>query len=601
MEYYFTHSLLLATSSSMSFTAWCSSLRTIYCHKDGKQLEALHQVQYWLRFLNVTRMNQAAGKSQVFLVGSHYDKLVGASRSEIAQQFFKLLKGEAKELLNCFDVHYCYMNCTDSSQLEPLCQKLDQAAAIVQSSQKPTVPIICQRVMEEVRQLTICGKVKFILWREFVRTVEQNLADHSEEQLRTAVEYLHNISELLFFPSVCSTHIRQNGDEDPPSTQGILVLDLQWLGNDIFGTFGNVPSSFSLQKQERWSQQDLANLLYLSSTEDLKVVLELLEVLELIVCPGGKEEYIIPAWLTREKGEDIWVESKCSAYYGVAYRWRKDYGLFSQAFFARLQLRLLKQFTSPGEERFRIWKDGIECVDEAKVLAQVSTDRRVINVVGHGLQHNPRDHRALDTKAKCWQLLTVVSAHVEKLLAEAHADSDWDKLYLSPRDMSQRQDSSSSEIAVYTYHDILAAEQQQRSLYSKTSACEDKPWEVLMAGYDVTILSSLERSARVQWLDARTLQELCGLLDPEHPLGKDWKNLMEILGDATSQDIETLESRASRENCSPTRLVFQKFPVTIDRLYSVLKAMGREDCLLEIDSMFHSLKSDPECELLHSS
>ncbi|XP_030072983.1 death-associated protein kinase 1 [Microcaecilia unicolor] len=579
MEYYFTHSLLLATNSSNVIYCLVFSLENIDCHRDGGQLESLHQVHYWMRFLNVSIRSQTSGKPRIFLVGSHYDKMNEGSGSEIALGFFELLKGEAKELMNCFEVDYFYMNLKDSNQLKPLCQKLNEKAKeIWQSSQKPGVPEDHRRVMEEIRQLKI-NKVKFILWKEFERIITHNLVDPiEEEQLRRVVKYLHTRSELLYFSNVCSS---QNGKED------LLVLDLQWLCKDIFGTFGKVVICGSSQK-EQWSRQELANCLQLGSSEDIKAVLELLEVLELIICPVGKEEYIVPALLTREKGEDIWVKYKHSVYHGVAYYWNKDYGLFSLAFFARLQLWLLKKFTSPGGERFCIWKDGIKCVDGAEVLVQVSVDRRVVNVIG---RYDRQSHNSLDVEAarSCWQLLEIVSVHVEELLAETCAVSDWCKRYLSPGDMCQKQDSSSSKIATYTYRDILEAEQQRRTLYQKMSACDDQPWDVLMAGYDLAILASLRGAARVQWMEARTLQHLCRLLDPPHPLGKDWKCLMEKLGNATSQTIQTLEDCAGREKCSPTFRIFQENPLTIDRLCYVLREMEREDCLMEIDNMFDSL------------
>ncbi|XP_078534021.1 putative serine/threonine-protein kinase pats1 isoform X2 [Lissotriton helveticus] len=586
MEYYFTHSLLLATTSHNVIYCLLFSLDGIH-HKGDQQQKSLEQIQYWLRFLSVTSGNNSKPKSRVFLIGTHYDKIPAEHRAEIAQHFTTCVRTRFKELFSCFEVEEFYVNCTSPADLETLRGKLEETSVgMMQDTLGQSIPSICNHVMETVAQLCRMGKMKFMHWKHLLSKVRENLAEPiEEEQLIMAVEYLHNISELLYFPTV---------DNSQGSPDGLVILNLKWLCHDIFGTFGNFTLNSVLQAdRERWRRSDLESCLKLDGSGEIGCVLEILEQLELLFAPPGTDEYIVPAWLASERATSVWQDSsQFNVYHGIAYSWKSKTGFFSQAFFARLQIRLLKHFTRSGDERFLIWKDGIKCMEEAEVLVQVTESRLSVNVIVRGFWDSSLcSSSKLDTRSKCWGLLQTVGKHIEKLLAETSADDDWHKLYLSPVVLNQRRESLTWEIAGYTLAEVLAAAEKQETLCRKPAGVEDQPWRVLMAGYDITVLTRLKRCASIRWLHADTLHQLCCLLDPEHPTFKDWRSLMEKIGEATHQDIQTLDANAQRSKCSSTALVFEKYPETsIDQLYYALQDLEREDCLYELDIMLKALE-----------
>ncbi|KAJ1162451.1 hypothetical protein NDU88_002919 [Pleurodeles waltl] len=586
MEYYFTHSLLLATASHNVIYCLLFSLENIH-HKGEQQQKSLDQIQYWLRFLSVTHGNNSAPKSRIFLIGTHYDKIPAEHRVEIAQHFMTCVRTRFKKLFNYFEVEEFSVNCTSPADLETLRSKLEETAVrMVEDIVGQSIPSICNHVMETVAQLSRAGKIKFMHWKHFLNTVRDNLAEPiDEEQLIMAVEYLHNISELLYFPTI---------DNSQGPHNGLVILNLKWLCHDIFGTFGNFTLNFSVAAdRERWRSSDLESCLKLDGSGEIRCVLEILEQLELLFALPGTEEYIVPAWLTSGMATSVWQDSNhFNVYHGFAYRWKSETGFFTQAFFARLQLRLLKHFTRSGGERFLIWKDGIKCMEEAEVLVQVTESRLSVNVIVRGFWESSLSRSSkLDTRSKCWELLQAVGKHIEKLLAETSADDNWHKLYLSPVALNQRRGSWTSEIPAYTLAEVLSAAEKQETICSKLSGVEDQPWSILMAGYDITVLARLKRDASIRWLHAATLHQLCCMLDLEHPTFKDWRSLMEKIGEATHQDIQTLDANAQRLKCSSTALVFQKYPSTsIDQLYCSLQELEREDCLYELDTMLKALE-----------
>ncbi|XP_043944581.1 death-associated protein kinase 1-like [Protopterus annectens] len=596
MEYYFTHSLLLATSSDNVIYLVVFSLENIHCDREGNQSKVLSQVLYWLRFLNTTKSSSTVCKPRVLLVGSHFDKMTVENKADIVNSFFELLHIQAKSLFHHLEIEkpIFSVNCQEPSDLEPVRQRLREL--VVQVTAHATVPDICSKLMTEVRRLRISNDRKFMFWSEFFSDVSKNMSKNiTEETLKIAVEYLHNVSELLYFPKIGIGTRRE--DSGLLVDNGLIFLDPQWLCQDLFGAFGS--SAFTLSHKERWNRNEICSCLKLSAPMDV-AVLKLLQNLEFIFA-AENEEYIVPAWLKMKRPINIWRMSDHFNYYrGVTYQWDTENGFFSPALFCRLQLRLMKDFSvlSHSEKeaqhlcgkRFIIWYNGIKCVDVAEVLVQISDKRNAVNVIVRGYHAKKLSTALSDTRKKCFQLLNTVCHHLENLLLESNIDCLWSKQYLSPRDLCLQGDTSTSDLKAYTIEEIEEAERNSRTLCCKNADAEEYACDVLMAGYDMHIVKIFHDNASIRWLDAGVLAKLESHLDTQHPLGNDWRKLMEAVGNCTSCDTDCLDSQTKRSDMSPTLSVLEQYPVTIKQLYNILKKLEREDCCREIEKMMAGIR-----------
>ncbi|XP_014351604.2 death-associated protein kinase dapk-1-like [Latimeria chalumnae] len=591
LEHYFTPSLLLATGSDNVVYCLVFNLERISSDREGSLSEALDQVLYWLRFLRVTRRGSSTSRARVILIGSHFDMLPADSRSDIAESVFTVLRSRVGEFgghLLIEDRVFC-VNCRSPADLEPLSQRLEEMVPeILQVSGINTIPDICSKVRDEANRLRETRAIKFLTWKEFSESVGRRLPRGlGEGTLRLAVEYLHDISELMYFPGVEASTC----SPDSNNSVGLVVLDLRWLCQDIFGKFGNSACCGLPAEKEKWTKEELMSALNLSDSGSR--VLGLLERLELVFAVEGK--FIVPAWLRKGKPRGAWKEENCfNVYCGVAHRWSSEVGLFSPAFFCRLQLRLMRHFTRPGpasrRERYVLWTSGMKCTEAAEVLVQLAEDCRSVNVVSRGFRPGRLvDGGHSDTRGQCFELLEAVSRHVEYLLREASEGLQWEKVYLSPRGLRARLDASGRDLATYSLEEILEAEQADSALCVKKMGTEEHAWEVLVAGFDTAVLKRLRRQASTRWLVAGALKDLCCHLDPPHPLGRDWKGLMEALGGSTSQDVAALDAQAMQVGGSPTLLVLQRLPGTIARLSEALEELQREDCVWIIEDMFNKI------------
>ncbi|CAH2275345.1 death-associated kinase 1-like [Pelobates cultripes] len=490
------------------------------------------------------------------------------------------------------------------------------------------MPHICQEVMKQVR-LLLEEKIRFQDWKNFSASVARGLSEPlCTNRLLTAVEYLH--SELLYLPC-CSRSTKKhtlNPDSSPnpvhtsqdvandlshnvsatcldimfcicpsgiPTPTGLVILDLPWLLQEIFGRFGNfLLSPASGREKECWSLSEVESALELQDGEgDIQTVLQLLETLELLL-QTSEGYYVVPAWLKRGGPTEHleWKNLK-----GVVYHWQEtSMGLFNRYLIGQLQLWLLRQF---GSHRCHLWREGAQCVAEAMIKMEISEDRRSLFVTGGW------DKEC--SEGACYELLEMVGTEVECLLRKCQ-DQGWEKLHLIPRELF----AISSDVRIdlqngkafrvrrlslgrgkaeglsgFSWEQILKAERECTSLYGKY--VEAKPWEILFPQHDHRMLYHLGRKCSIRWLDGSTLANLCSMLDTSNPLGLDWKRLAQELGGASCSVVDELNDEAIRKTVSPTRLVIDKYSLSVEKLFIALKQMEREDCQAEIENMMKQL------------
>ncbi|XP_073508697.1 uncharacterized protein [Phyllobates terribilis] len=628
MEYCFTHSLLLSTSGPNTLYCVIFSLEGIESDMNGGQKNALEQMLFWLRFLSITHSSQS--KPHVILIGSHLDTLPNENSTLIAKQFYENVMKSELELFSCFQMQFFSLNCRNISDVnavrEPLSKTVSQ---VLQESTIDDVPEICQLILKQVSDLR-SQKVHFLYWKEFAERVQKVFPNPvCPTTLLTAVEYLHNISELLYLPQYFLQGIQHSATatcQDLPNAteleseatscprnlaSHLIILDLNWLLQDIFGVFGNFAlSPASGTNRERWSSEEIITALNLTNGES-EGILELLEAIELVF-KTQKGDFVVPGWLKKGGPEShgAWENIR-----GVGYRWNNgSTGLFSHFLVGRLQIQLMRSFQTV---KCQFWKQGALLGTMAQLRVEGSEDRRLLGTVAQLRVEVSEDRRNLymigswrrkgaegDCEGDCYHLLESVGKVVETLLRKEQ-EQDYVKLHLCPTELRNltlisevftsagfvQPTAIVKKLSGFSFMQILEAEMKNESLCGNWNI---QPWEVLFPQHDTRMLSTLGMNCSTRWLESAALLRLCSLLDTRNPLELNWKRLGELLGKATITIVTEIEEEASNRGLSPTKLTLNKYPVSLNRLRECLKQMEREDCISEIDNMMKKLKYKAE-------
>ncbi|XP_069812396.1 death-associated protein kinase 1-like [Dendropsophus ebraccatus] len=608
MEYCFTHSLLLSTSGPNTLYCVIFSLEGIESDRNGGQRVALEQLTFWLRFLSITQSSQS--KPHVIVIGSHLDTLPTKDGKLIAKRFYENVRRTEFKLFSCFHIQFFPINCTDMNDVKAIREPVSKTVSqVLQDSTIDAVPEICQQVMEHISHLR-SQKIHFQQWKEFAECVQQKLPFllPLPDTLLTVVEYLHNISELLFLPQYLlqgkhsATKPYQNLSNDlqcdaiqTPNrnlASGSIIFDLTWLLQDIFGAFGNYAlSPASGTHKERWTSKEIAEGLNLTDCKvDSEGALELLEAFQLIL-KTQEGEFVVPSWLKKGGPER---HGGCENMRGIGYRWNDgSRGLFSHFLVGHLQIQLMRMF---GTDRCKLWKEGALVVTKAQLRVEVSEDRRSLYLIG--------GWRLKDAEGDCYHLLEKVGKEVEILIRNEH-EQYYEKLHLCPTELRnitvtsevathvgvKRSTGIIEEISGFSFEQILEAEKNNKPLYGKWSI---QPWEVLFPQHDTRMLFSLGMNCRTRWLESATLLKLCSLLDTKSPVGQNWKMLAELLGQASNSMVTEIKEEARNKGLSPTNLILNKYPVSLYQLKECLNKMGREDCANTMDNMMLQLKYQAE-------
>ncbi|XP_075711233.1 uncharacterized protein LOC142748001 isoform X2 [Rhinoderma darwinii] len=559
MEYCFSHSLLLRTSGPNTLYCVMFSLEGIESDIYGGQRRALEQLMFWLRFLSMTHSSQS--KPHVFLIGSHLDTLPHENNTSIAKHFYENVMKTEFDLFSCFQMQFFALNCRNMSHVnairEPLSKTVSQA---FQNSTEDYVPEICQLIMEQVSHL----RSQKLLY----------LPQYFLQRKHSATKPCQNITTERSPKNVL------------PS--GLIILDLNWLLQDVFGGIGHYAlSPASGTNKQRWSSKEIAAALNMTNGEvDSECVLELLEAFQLVF-KTQEGEFVVPGWLKKGGPERHggWENMR-----GVGYRWNYgSRGLFSHFLVGRLQIQLMCMF---GTDRCQLWKEGALLVTNAQLRVEVSEDKRSLYLIG--------GWRIKAAEGDCYQLLETVGNEVEILLRNEH-EHHYEKLHLCPTEL--RNVTVSSEVAMlvgfvrsagiveefsgFSFTQIMEAEKKKAPLCGKWNM---QPWEVLFPQHDTRMLSSLGMNCSSRWLEGATLLTLCSLLDTKSPVELNWKRLGELLGEASNSTVTEIEEEARNRGLSATNLILNKYPVSLHRLKECLNQMGREDCIKAIDNMMIQLK-----------
>ncbi|XP_006815106.1 death-associated protein kinase 1-like [Saccoglossus kowalevskii] len=513
----------------------------------------MNRIINWFQMLKVRNPSCLSGvKLTVILV---------ASRGDWAEQFnyqseaIKMAQTIKEEVIKIFG-HYINVidkvlvlnaHDYDSSSMDALRLLLKNRKEQVIEISEP-MPAICAKILH-MKEKWIEERKLFpvMYWTDFVINVKQDINSSIEEDfLRKATEYLYDYGEILFIRSTKS------------NMEDVIILDSQWFCHRIIGplmaTDLFVQYTKKLKKQTVYTFDDIKDVLVKEANMDL--LINLLSQFEIIVplgeddYGGGHEgKYIIPNLLSVDMPQDQWKkEHETNFYFGRRFQCKSFADMFSPNFFPQLQARLHDLYTKLKRPPSGIWKNGIKVSDIVEALVFLSADKRAVNIAVRCERRNQH--------GECYSLMKKVTITIRQVLHATSPGADVEFHILSAYSLRNHHDLN--KVVSYPIEQILQAEDMKTTMYNENIGIEEEVSDLLVPGFDLTILKEYGIQCDVKWMKHQARRKLVNQLELEIPNGRDHRLLAEYMG-IDDSGRRTMAARAYRLDRDVTDQLLDKW------------------------------------------
>uniref|UniRef100_A0ABM0M5K3 Death-associated protein kinase 1-like n=1 Tax=Saccoglossus kowalevskii TaxID=10224 RepID=A0ABM0M5K3_SACKO len=505
------------------------------------------RITKWFQMLKV---RNPGVKLTVILVGSRAD---WAKKFNYYSEAFKMAKTLKEGLEKIFSqyIHILdellILNVHDyaSSGMKTLRRILKTRREYVIQISEP-MPAICAKILR--RKKKWIKKRKFfpvMYWNDYVTNVRLDIDSSVEEVfLSKASEYLYDNGDILY--------IRMSDME------AVIILVPQWFCDRIIGplmaTDLFVQYAKILKKQTIYTFEDIQEVLVKEA--DMGLLIPLLTHFDIIVplsandYGGGHQgKYIIPNLLSTDMPKDKWkAEPQMRLYFGKEFLCKAEADMFSPNFFPRLQARLHDLYTKLQRPPSGIWKNGIKLCEDVEALVFLSEDKRDVGVAVRCEGRNQFE--------ECHSLKQKVAVVMRQVLHETSPGADVE-FHVTSR-FSLRNHHDLNEVRSYPIEQILQAEKMKVTVYDEVIGIAEEVTDLLVPGFDLTVLKENGIKSDVKWMEHKTRQEVAILLEKERDDTKDHRLLSRYMGISRAEH-EAIAARASNAGLYVTDLLLDKW------------------------------------------
>ncbi|XP_006813828.1 death-associated protein kinase 1-like [Saccoglossus kowalevskii] len=382
-------------------------------------------------------------------------------------------------------------------------------------------------------------------WRDYVTNVRRDIDSSIEEDfLSKASEYLYDTGEILY--------VRMSDIED------VIILVPQWFCDRIIGplmaTDLFVQYSEKLKKQTIYTFEDIKEVLVKEA--DMGLLIPLLEHFQIIVLLGEKDyggghrgKYIIPNLLSLYMPEDQWKEEPHKRhYFGKEFLCKAAADMFSPNFFPQLQACLHDLYTRLQRPPSGIWKNAIKVCEDVEALVFLSEDNRDVSVAVRCERRNQF--------GECHSLMQKVAVVMHQVLHETSPGAEV-KFQVTSRS-SLRSHHDLNKVRSYPIEQVLQAEKMKVKVYDVEIGIAEEVTDLLIPGFDLTILKEDGIKSDVKWMAHKTRQEVAILLSIEREDLKDHRLLSRYMGISRSEH-RAIAERAFNADLYVTDLLLDKW------------------------------------------
>ena len=368
----------------------------------------------------------------------------------------------------------------------------------------------------------------------------------------------------------------------------MVILDPNWLGTSIFGPALSPKNSVhpQLHVKSVTGQVSLSEIQRVYRNWDALSIARLFEHFEL--CTYREESntiYEFPCLIKMEPLFGLWErDPNFTVYAGLHLKCKGVTDIFSPGLFPRVQVHLRKGFSDDlDDQELTLWSDGLKCCrGEVEVLVQQTEPNKTIAIFVRGMEHAGRE---------CYAMMQQIYKMVLHTVHTTNPGTRVATHLLSPKHLREHVKSP----VAYSATQVFDAEREGGMLHDPSSGLEESIVDVVCCGCDDLLITA--RSAPYStWKDVSFLSrvEVCRMLDPPDPFGRDWCLLALQLG--LTEEVPVIDQSNDGLSSTDKLLTMWERLVsgTIVTIIDALRGIGREDVaqvIIEGISLFANANS----------
>ncbi|XP_025421545.1 death-associated protein kinase dapk-1-like isoform X2 [Sipha flava] len=543
----------------------------IVYNEQQSSMEILKTVRFWLSFvqarLQITELINKNGVSNhlvpLLIVATHN----GQRMCYTSDNLIKTVKSEYGHIFQIYEqlIFFDIMG-VDSLSIKNLKEAISSCKKQLHYN-IPRMSGFCEAVQHFLPKLRkIANPFPVLSWKTFCDTIHLEVNPLATNQhLNILLIQLQNLGEVLYLKSGLQPDL--------------IVISPNWFGTSIIGTLFSVNFLIS---QTRMSGSYQANDFQIMFPHyDAMSVLQLLETMKICVQydNDGDIEYEFPGYIIREKDETLWKpwgKSVDSCYGGIRLSPQPQCLELLTSIFFRIQVELRylqNNYYEDMDSYLYQWYGGtILCISNIECMVSLEQDG-CIEVKIRGSK---------SSSYTCFYFLEEILHSINLVLIETCPGLKVIKEFLSPSDLSEHYAKPRS----YGVDDIFYAVRKNSDFKSHVIDPEKTKKEcildIIAFGCDQveTMLLSTENLPLTE-LSIMCRQELSRLIDPVHPLGRDW--VLFALNIGLDSKVQLFDNGPTSPFLAliDTWTTVQPAP-TIGMLIDRLTELGREEVALVV-------------------
>ena len=355
----------------------------------------------------------------------------------------------------------------------------------------------------------------------------------------------------------------------------IVVLDPNWLGQRVFGPALSPQNSVIAHIKSVTGCISLKDLAIVYPEIDSISLMHLFEYFELCRQLKDTEMYEFPCLIKMDPLFGLWErEPHLSVYAGVQLSCSLPVHMFSPSLFPRVQLHIRAAFSDDlDDQEVILWSDGLKCCrGEVEVCIRETVPNKAIDIVIRGTE---------DTREECVALFHQFYSILLTTIRESSPGTMFSTSVLSSTDLRAHHNHPRR----YSSMEVFSAERSNGILSPKSDdvAAEDIA-KLLCCGHQGMVASALSAPfTSVRCIPLQTRVELCRMLDPPDPLGRDWCLLALQLG--LQEEVPVIDT--ANDFSSPTDKLLTAWEKesnqsSVALLVDALISIGREDAAQQL-------------------
>ncbi|CAH1736859.1 unnamed protein product [Aphis gossypii] len=484
----------------------------IVYNEQQSSTEVLKTVRFWLSFvqarLQITEPISKNGISNhlvpVIIVATH-------NGQRICRQSDQLIKTMKDEYGHVFQV-YEKLVLFDIMAVDSLSVKNFKEAISISKKRLhfniPRMSGFCEAVQNFLPKLRkIANPFPVLSWKTFCDTIHLEVNPLATVQhLNTLLIQLQNLGEVLFLKSGLQPDL--------------IVISPNWFGSNIIGTLFSVDFLIS---QTRMSGSYQANDFQIMFPHyDAMSVLQLLETMKICVQydNDGDIEYEFPAYIIREKDETLWKpwgNNVDCCYGGIRLSSQPQFLELFTSIFIRIQVELRylqNNYYEDMDSYLYQWYGGtVLCISNIECMVSLEQDGCIeIKIRG-----------SKSSSYTCFYFLEEILHSINLVLIETCPGMKVIKEFLSPSNLSEHYVQPHGYGVDDIFYAVRKTSDFKSLVVNPLTGKNECVLDLIAFGCDqVENMLSCTDSLPLTELNTMCRQELSRLIDPVHPLGRDW-------------------------------------------------------------------------------